>query len=114
MPVDLKFLRGGWARHQGSCHRLPWPARTPLLATWFAGGVVLRAVIRGGRADERLGLVPVQPMRSRDLTYLVPLGVAGVEILAHRVRGLHVEGRRTQVDAVRLHEVVKVLVRLVG
>jgi hypothetical protein len=96
--------------------RIPfdWPAKTPLLATWFARRVVLRAVIRGGRADEHLGLPLVQPVRSSELVYLILLGVARVEIVAHHVRHVQGLGRGTKVDAVRLQEAGEVPVRLVG
>src|SRR6516165_4510072 len=70
-----------------------------LPAAWLVGAVLARAVIRGGRADKRLGLRLGQLVRSRQLVDLVLLGVARLEVLTHRVRQVHGLGRRTEVDA---------------
>ena len=74
----------------------------------------VRAVICGGRADENLGLRLAQFLRIRQLADLILLGVACLEILAHRARYVRGLGRCTKVDAVRLQVLGEFRVRGVG
>ena len=76
--------------------------------------MLVRAVIRGGRADEKLGLILGHLVGIRQRLHLILLGVAAGEILAHGLREAHDMGFCPQVDAVRLQVVGKIRVRVVG
>ena len=76
--------------------------------------MLVGAVIRGGRADECLGLCLAQSVCSRQLIDLFSLGVASREVLAHRARHVRGLGRRAKLDAVRLQVTGEVRVRIVG